>query len=209
MAAPMAAHSEIALAQPRATPGGKTRMTEVPAKHRSRSRCYPQKCRNSPGRSSGEARRRPEASPSARAVGPAQWQPTRAILLAPLGFDPANRGKLGLRVLGRGKSFQRLKVDGTCTGRLDGLPASPTLFPLNSYPETISEKSMAANIMRMLDIGNLDKNSLKWLPRAMAAPWMLKIAENQSAAPRAMAAPIVEEEHSLAECFLRKYENSS
>ena len=68
---------------------------------------------------------------------------------------------------------------------------------------------MAANIMRMLDIGNLDKNSLKWLPRAMAAPWMLKIAENQSAAPRAMAAPIVEEEHSLAECFLRKYENSS
>ena len=67
---------------------------------------------------------------------------------------------------------------------------------------------MAANIRRMLDIENLDKNSLKWLPISMAAPWMLRIAEKQSAAQCAMAARIVEEEHSLAECFRRKYENS-
>ena len=68
---------------------------------------------------------------------------------------------------------------------------------------------MAANIRRMLAIENLDKNSLKWLPISMAAPWMLRIAEKQSAAQCAMAAQIVEEEHSLAECFRRKYENSS
>jgi len=37
---------------------------------------------------------------------------------------------------------------------------------------------MAANIRRMLDIENLDKNSLKWLPISMAAPWMLRIVEN-------------------------------
>ena len=78
----MAAHPEIAIVPPKATAVGKIRMTEGPAKHHLKSRCYPQKCRNIPGKSSGEARRRPEAAPSARAMGPTQWQPTRAVLLA-------------------------------------------------------------------------------------------------------------------------------
>ena len=164
MAAPMAAHSVAAKKPPWAGPGGMIRTTEGPAKHHLRSRCYPQKCQNIPGKSSGEARRRPEATPSARAMGPrngSQLEPS--YWLDYVFWPPSIEGKF----IGRVCSWKRkIHVFRRSTER-SLVDRIPFLFAYLPYVlrESISGETMAATHQRMLDVENLGENSLQWLPK--------------------------------------------